>query len=388
MDPPSQAPADGEKPQANGRAAGKRQKPKKEFDWSSASFAHFVLKIAYVGTNYHGLAVQEKDNVPTVEGCLFEALVKTRLIRDRQSCSFSRCGRTDRGVHAAGNYVSLQLRLKPQKPGVDKEDDYDYSSLLNGVLPQDIRVLAHGRAAEGFDARFSCLYRVYKYYFPLDGEDLGRMRAAAAHFAGEHDFRNFCKLDLENATHWTRRVHQVDVQARPGDVGEFLVVGAAFLWHQVRCMVAVLLLVGQGLEEPDIVRELLDVEKHPRKPIYDMADESGLVLYDCGFRDVPFAPGLPPESGAAPPATAAAQSAADAFRSMQAQARRSLAVSACLASALGEAEEKARGKYTPLLRRALGPSIEDKQQSLDAKKRRKGEATMAESAVPVDKIAE
>ena len=46
---------------------------------------------------------------------------------------------------------------------------------------------------------------------------------------------------------------------------------------EVRCMVAVLLLVGQGLEEPSVVAELLDIEKHPRKPLYDLADESGCI---------------------------------------------------------------------------------------------------------------
>ena len=53
-------------------------------------------------------------------------------------------------------------------------------------------------------------------------------------------------------------------------------------------------IVGQGLEQPSIVPALLDVERHPRKPNYEPADESGLVLYDCGFEGVPFAPAAPP----------------------------------------------------------------------------------------------
>merc|ERR1712187_663131 len=73
------------------------------------------------------------------------------------------------------------------------------------------------------------------------------------------------------------------------------VVGWSFLYHQVRCIVAVLLMVGQGLEDPGIVKELLDIEKHPRKPHYMPADESGLVLHDCGFEGVPFAPGKWPD---------------------------------------------------------------------------------------------
>ena len=59
--------------------------------------------------------------------------------------------------------------------------------------------------------------------------------------------------------------------------------GSAFLWHQVRHMVAILFLVGQGLEKPSIVRELLDVEKNPRRPTYEMATDTPLVLWDCIF---------------------------------------------------------------------------------------------------------
>ena len=155
---------------------GKRQKKgeKREFDWSKATFGHYVLKVAYVGTNYHGNAWQEPSMCPTVEAVLFEALIKTCLIRDRTSCSFSRCGRTDKGVHAAGNYIALQLRKKPAKDGGDGADpgEFDYASMLNGVLPQDVRILAAAPAPDGFDARFSCLYRCYRYHFPWEGEDI------------------------------------------------------------------------------------------------------------------------------------------------------------------------------------------------------------------------
>ncbi len=52
----------------------------------------------------------------------------------------------------------------------------------------------------------------------------------------------------------------------------------SFLYHQVRCMMAVLFLIAKGLEQPEIVSTLLDIEATPRKPLYDLADESGLGL--------------------------------------------------------------------------------------------------------------
>lgn len=64
--------------------------------------------------------------------------------------------------------------------------------------------------------------------------------------------------------------------------------GSAFLWHQVRCMVAVLFLIGQGLETPCIVDSLLDITKTPRKPQYKMASEIPLILRSCLFDEVNF----------------------------------------------------------------------------------------------------
>jgi tRNA pseudouridine38/39 synthase len=66
----------------------------------------------------------------------------------------------------------------------------------------------------------------------------------------------------------------------------FHVRGSAFLWHQIRHMVAILFLVGQGLEKPSIITDLLDVEKNPRKPNYTLAAEAPLVLWDCIFPKV------------------------------------------------------------------------------------------------------
>lgn len=373
----------------------KRRKDTKEFDWSKTSFGPFVLKIAYVGTEYHGLAWQDPAICPTVEGVLFEALMKTRLIKDRSSCNYSRCGRTDRGVHAAGNYVSLDMRLKTSNSDENGiENSFDYPAILNIVLPSSIRILAACPAPVGFNARFSCLYRAYQYYFPLNGEDLSRMRDAAELFIGEHDFRNFCKMDTEHVTHFRRRVLSVGVTACPGGVGEFAVTGVAFLWHQVRCMAAILLFVGRGLEEPSIVTDLLDVEQNPRKPTYDPANEEGLILRDCGFEGIPFAPVWPP-----PPAGAAGAGTLDAmlsttkqqpkalesFQLMRDNARRVAAVHEVLASAVEahspDQSAHAKRPHIPLLSRPVGSSLEEKQEAFAAKKlRREALASSAASA--------
>lgn len=391
--------------EAKGKFQGKKKRKGREFDWTKATFEHYVLKISYIGTNYHGLAWQDPASIPgctTVEATLFEALMKTCLVRDREECDYSRCGRTDKGVHAAGNYIALKLRKKPGKAS-DVEgpaDEFDYVAMLNGVLPADIRILAAMRAPPGFHARFSCLYRAYEYFFPHCGEDLDRMREAAQYLVGEHDFSNLCKMDIMNVSNFRRRIFSVCVKSLPGGMAEFAVTGSAFLWHQVRCIVAVLLLVGQGLEEPSIVKQLLDVETLPCKPIYGLADESGLVLRDCGFEGIPFAPSSP-----APPAGSThaakmprAASAVGCLQRMQQQALRAAAVHNCLVdSVLGPAGVEGstrdqpgdaagvgtrRLRHQPLLQRAACPSYEDRKSAFEARKRRKethGDVTMSEA---------
>lgn len=315
---------------------------------------------------------------PTVESVLFAALIKTLLIRDRSSCAYSRCGRTDRGVHAAGNYVSLQLRLRPGAKSADGStalpEHYDYVTMLNGVLPQDVRIMAVAQVPNCFDARFSCLYRIYKYFFVLEGEDLDCMRSAARYFVGDHDFRNFCKMDIEHTTNFRRRILSIDI-SKVDDSGSCVatITGLSFLWHQVRNMMAVLLLVGQGLEEPEVVQALLDVEKYPRKPIYDLADGSGLVLFDCVFE------GLHMES--------AVSASSQAFSQMLAQSKRMTQVLICLNSASGSQKlrnPKEKAKYKPLLQRALCPSLEEKLETLGSKRRRLENDPAAHQGIEVD----
>lgn len=154
--------------------------------------------------------------------------------------------------------------------------------------------------------------------------DIDAMREAAHKFIGLHDFRNFCKLDpSKQIDNFERRIFHSDIEetdTRQGPVGyigargfqqyehsetpnsdqavanddlnaqfstptiyTFTLHGSAFLWHQVRHMVAILFLVGQGLEPPSIVDDLLNIAKIPTRPQYEMADDAPLVLWDCIF---------------------------------------------------------------------------------------------------------
>jgi tRNA pseudouridine38/39 synthase len=249
----------------------RQQQPKRAFDMSKHAQRHVALRVAYIGTAYQGFAWQsEVGNVAltgTVEGMLIHALTKTCLITDRESCGISCGGRTDKGVSAVGQVVALRVRSNlldgvgfvPAPASVSAEgassgpptaaadgarDELDYVRILNRVLPSDVRVLSWRPTDADFSARFSATGRTYKYFFQRRQLDVERMRAAAQLLVGEHDLRNFCKID-PNVTNFRRTIHSFDVAPvaafaggappeSPEAIWEFTVHGTAFLYHQVR----------------------------------------------------------------------------------------------------------------------------------------------------------
>ncbi|KAM6559611.1 hypothetical protein CsatA_028850 [Cannabis sativa] len=281
---------------------------KKGYDQSIAnrhSKRYVALKLMYFGQRFYGFS-SEAQLEPSVESELFLALERTMLlVGDRKESQYSRCGRTDKGVSSIGQVVALFLRSKLKKACSDHqnsiemvsreeyEGEIDYVRVLNRALPNDIRVLGWCPVPIDFSARFSCLGREYKYFFWGDNLDLLAMESSGEKFIGEHDFRNFCKMDALNVHAYTRRVksfeiYPCDVRFQGNQLWAIRIKGSAFLWHQVRCMVAVLFMIGQGLESPDVIDTLLDVDRIPRKPQYLMAPEIPLVLHSCEFEDLKF----------------------------------------------------------------------------------------------------
>ncbi|XP_048368834.1 tRNA pseudouridine(38/39) synthase [Sphaerodactylus townsendi] len=293
----------GKAPPTSGKSKKHHQRP---FDFSAYGQRHVALKIAYLGWEYQGFASQE-NTTNTIEEKLFEALSKTRLVESRQTSNYHRCGRTDKGVSAFGQVISLDLRSSisktVDKSGIAAKDkasstskEIRYTHILNRVLPPDIRVLAWAPVNPSFSARFNCLKRTYRYFFPLGDLDVALMNAAAQRFVGTHDFRNLCKMDVANGvTNFQRTIlnaevqpvdKEITMQQDPFQMYQFEVTGQAFLYHQVRCMMAILFLIGQRMEKPEIIDELMDIENNPRKPQYSMAVEFPLVLFDCEFENI------------------------------------------------------------------------------------------------------
>jgi len=337
--------------------------PEKPFDFSKHSRRKIALKFCYSGWEYGGLSFQPGPMpLPTVENVLFDVLAKTRLIDPEggfDGCGWEKCGRTDRGVSAAGQVVSLWVRsaipaeeiqqedtprikagseeeLIGDEPGSDGlfgfddgfgslgtitesssntsiskpranselKQEHDYLVMLNRLLPDTIRVIAWSPVPETFSARFSCKYRHYKYFFPPTHLNIPKMQLAADRMVGKHDFRNLCKLDAQKQiTSFRHKILRASISPLDkvdgiGRMYVFDLVGSAFLYHQVRHIMAVLFLVGSGLEPPPVVTELMNVEEGIEplrledtvkyaivdcKPEYQMANALPLMLWECGY---------------------------------------------------------------------------------------------------------
>jgi len=254
------------------------------------------LDLAYDGTDFHGWAAQPR--LRTVQGELEAALATAlRVAEVPVVCA----GRTDTGVHARGQVAHLDVAETDLAASAGRSQDPPTEALvrrLNGILPADVRVRRAVVAAEGFDARFSALWRRYAYRVadapevldPLTRRhvlawsrplDLDRMNAASSDLVGHHDFASFCKrregattvrtlLDLS----WARDADGVAVATVRAD---------AFCHSMVRALVGCLLAIGEGRRPVTWAAEQLAARR--RDPGVSVAHAHGLALEEVAYPD-------------------------------------------------------------------------------------------------------
>ena len=211
------------------------------------------IEISYDGADFSGWAPQADRR--TVAGVLAETL--GRVLRLPEPPGLTVAGRTDAGVHARGQVAHVDLPAAAWA-GVAPPR---LLRRLASALPPDIRVRGLGPAPEGFNARFSALWRRYSYrvcddlaaadplrrrdtLWHLRPLDLDAMNAAAGHLTGEHDFAAFCRK-REGAT-TVRALRRLDWHRDDEGIAVACVVADAFCHNMVRSLVGVLLPVGEG----------------------------------------------------------------------------------------------------------------------------------------------
>ena len=199
------------------------------------------LTIEYDGTPFRGWAAQPGQ--PTVEASLRDALAETFESVERLAVA----GRTDTGVHALGNVVSVDVEGGPPPERA--------AAALNTRLPDEISVIAAEAAAPDFHARHSARSRSYRYRVytratlsPFERHrswwvpralDRDGLAEAAALLPGEHDFRAFTPTETQHEV-FIRVVESAE-WIRRGDHLDFEITADSYLRHMVRTLVGTML---------------------------------------------------------------------------------------------------------------------------------------------------
>jgi tRNA pseudouridine38-40 synthase len=236
------------------------------------------LTLAYDGTGFRGWARQRDPGIRTIEGELIAVLGRVL----REDVRLSVAGRTDSGVHARGQVVSFSTATRLEAARLQKA--------MNALMSPEVVVLDAQDAPDGFDARFSASAREYRYVIdtapvadpftvryvwhrprPLS---VGRMREAAHHLVGEHDFASFCRHPGAGKP-TVRDLRRLSV-TRDGSRVLLGFRANAFLHQMVRAIVGTLVLVGDGKLQPDQIRTILEARRRP--VIATLAPARGLTL--------------------------------------------------------------------------------------------------------------
>ena len=245
------------------------------------------IDLSYDGTGFSGWAAQPGRR--TVEGVLAETL--GHVLRLPAAPRLTVAGRTDTGVHARGQVAHSDLPDAVWAAYADAA-----RRRLARALPPDIRVRAIGPAPDGFDARFSALWRRYSYRVCDDpaaadplrrhetlwhprGLDLAAMNAAAGTLTGEHDFAAFCRR-REGAT-TVRALRRLDWRRDDDGVAVACVVADAFCHNMVRALVGALLAVGEGSRPPSWPSAVLAAAV--RDPAVRVVPPHGLCLEEVRY---------------------------------------------------------------------------------------------------------
>ena len=254
------------------------------------------IDCAYDGTEFSGWATQ--PGLRTVQALLEEALATAlRIPQARVTVA----GRTDAGVHARGQVAHLDVDAEVVTASAGRATEAPLDALarrVDGILPADLCVRRVSEAPEGFDARFSAIWRRYAYRIADAQEladpllrshvlrwgrrlDLDAMNAASAPLVGLQDFAAFCKQRPGATTVRTL----LDLSWRRDEAG--LVVGSvradAFCHTMVRALVGSLISVGEGRRPATWPAEVMAGRR--RDAGVHVIQPHGLTLEEVGYPD-------------------------------------------------------------------------------------------------------
>ena len=243
---------------------------------------NYKMTICYDGSRYFGWEHQPNTDM-TIQGKLETVL--NRLTG--KEVKLIGAGRTDAGVHARGMTANVWL-----DPVADEEE---MRRTINQYLPEDICITDFRQASDRFHSRYNAVGKTYryscyvgdakpvfdrKYVYTLETvPDIDRMRQAADHLMGKHDYASFCgNPKMKKST--VRIVDRIEIR-RQGDYLTLTYHGTGFLQYMVRILTGTLLEVGFGKRDPESIPDL--IEAKDRRLAGFTAPAKGLCLMEVDY---------------------------------------------------------------------------------------------------------
>lgn len=240
--------------------------------------------IEFNGKKYSGW--QRQNNAPAVQNEIEKALLRLT----GQKISVNGSSRTDAGVHALGMCANFRadIRIPPQ----------NLPRALNAKLPRDIAVLDATVEDYEFHARYSAkgkkyVYNIYnrRIHSPVHMDycwhvpktlDIEKMKIAAKHLLGKHDFSTFKSSGASNQSD-VRTIHSIDIE-RSKDIVSIEISGDGFLYNMVRIIAGTLVDIGLGKKAPEKMAEIL--MSRNRKTAGKTAPANGLTLKKVYYQEL------------------------------------------------------------------------------------------------------
>ena len=247
-----------------------------------------ALCLQYDGRAFHGW--QRQSRLASVQQTLEDAIAALDPHRPVHAVA---AGRTDTGVHAAGQVVHFDAAgpIPPQR----------WARALNGRLPASVRVKAAAAVPPDWHACYAARFRRYRYTI-YNGRtpnlflapwswhryqlrlDEGRMADTLAQFLGEHDFGAFQRAGSRRA-HARTTLQEVSL-VREGDLVVAELQASGFLYGMVRLLIGQLVAVGEGRLSPEAL--LGRWRRLARQEVKEAAPPEGLCLLRVGYEETPF----------------------------------------------------------------------------------------------------
>ncbi len=239
---------------------------------------NYKINISYDGTDFHGF--QKQKNIRTVQ-----FVIETSLNKILNSYKLSYAGRTDSGVHAKSQVLSLQTC---------ELLDQSFLVSLNSLLSNDIKIKKIKKVNQSFNPRYDAKSRVYKYFIEEKENsepyfrnyrhvtnlelDIDKLNSLAKLFLGKNNFTNFSKIRKDQDP--IREITK-SKWSRMNNSFIYTIEGSSFLHNMVRSIVGCQLAV---LDEKIYKYQLLDSLKNPGKSRFNfVAPANGLYLWKIKY---------------------------------------------------------------------------------------------------------